>query len=90
MEVKNHLDRAVSIEVRERLPVTREGESDIEVVERSSDPTWEDLKQEVPPLEGGRAWRVEVPAGGERLLRASYAIRIPQNHEIVGGNRREG
>jgi len=90
VEVKNHLERAVTIEVRERLPVTREGENDIEVVERSSDPTWEDLKQELPPLEGGRAWRVEVPAGGERMLRASYTIRIPQNHEIVGGNRREG
>jgi hypothetical protein len=90
VEVKNHLERPVTIEVRERLPITREGEGDIEVVERSSDPAWEDLKQELPPLQGGRAWRVEVPAGGERTLRASYAIRIPQNHEIVGGNRREG
>lgn len=89
VEVRNHLERAVTIEVRERLPVTREGESDIEVVERSAEPAWEDLKQEVPPLQGGRAWRVEVPAGGEKTLRASYAIRIPQNHEIVGGNRRE-
>ena len=70
--------------------MTREGESDIEVVERSADPAWEDLAQETPPLQGGRAWRVEVPAGGERTLRALYTIRIPQNHEIVGGNRREG
>lgn len=90
VEVKNHLERPVTIEVRERLPVTRDGESDIEVVERSVEPAWEDLKQEVPPLQGGRAWRVEVPASGERTLRATYTIRIPQNHEIVGGNRREG
>lgn len=90
VEVRNHLDRTVTLEVRERLPVTREGEGDIEVVERSAEPAWEDLKQDVPPLQGGRAWRVEVPAGGEKTLRASYTIRIPQNHELVGGNRREG
>lgn len=90
VEVKSHLERAAVVEVRERLPVTRDGESDIEVVERSVDPPWEDLKQEVPPLQGGRVWKVEVPAGGEHTLRASWSIRIPQNHEIVGGNRREG
>jgi uncharacterized protein (TIGR02231 family) len=90
VEVNNHLDRPATVEVRERLPVTREGESDIEVVERSIDPAWEDLKQEDPPLEGGRVWKVEVPAGGERTLRATWSIRIPQNHELVGGNRREG
>jgi Domain of unknown function (DUF4139) len=90
VEVRNHLERPVAIEVRERLPVVPEGESDIEVVERKSDPAWEDLAQDDPPLEGGRAWKVEVPAGGERTLQATYAIRIPQNHEIVGGNRREG
>lgn len=90
VEIRNNLDRAAVLEVRERLPVTREGESDIEIVERSVDPAWEDLRQDVPPLEGGRRWKVEVPAGGERTLRASFAIRIPQHHEIVGGNRREG
>jgi len=90
VEIKNHLPRPATVEVRERLPVTREGESDVEVMERAVDPAWDDLKQEVPLLRGGRAWKVEVPAGGERTLRASYAIRIPQNHEIVGGNRREG
>jgi hypothetical protein len=90
VEVRNHLERPATVEVRERLPVTREAESDIEVVERSVDPPWDDLRQDTPPLEGGRAWKVEVPAGGERTLRATYAIRIPQSHEIVGGNRREG
>jgi hypothetical protein len=90
VEVHNHLERPATIEVRERLPVTREGESDVEVIERSVDPAWDDLKQETPRLQGGRAWKVEVPAGGERTLRATYVIRIPQNHEIVGGNRREG
>jgi hypothetical protein len=90
VEVSNHLERPATVEVRERLPVTRDGESDIEVVERSIEPPWEDLKQEDPPLAGGRAWKVEVPAGGERKLQATFSIRIPQNHEIVGGNRREG
>jgi hypothetical protein len=33
---------------------------------------------------------VDVPAGGERTLCATFAIRIPKDHEIVGGNRREG
>ncbi len=90
VEVRNNLERPATIEVRERLPVTREGESDIEISERSVEPAWDEHEQHDPPLAGGRAWKVEVPAGGERTLRAAYSIRIPQNHEIVGGNRREG
>src|SRR5690606_1291908 len=90
VEVKSHLAVAATVEVRERLPVTREGEDDIEVVERAVEPAWDELEQEDPPLRGGRAWRVEVPAAGERTLTATWSIRIPHNHEIVGGNRREG
>ncbi|MCX4244526.1 DUF4139 domain-containing protein [Paraliomyxa miuraensis] len=90
IDIKNRLTVAATVEVRERLPVTREGEGDIEVTERSVEPAWDEHLQHEPPLQGGRAWKVEVPAGGERALKASYAIRIPKDHELVGGNRREG
>lgn len=90
VEVRNNLERPATIEVRERLPVVPEHESDIEVSEHGVEPAWDELVQEEPPLKGGRAWKVEVPAGGERTLRATFSIRIPQNHELVGGNRREG
>jgi uncharacterized protein (TIGR02231 family) len=90
VELKSNLPAAATVEVRERLPVLREGEDDIEVVERSIEPAWDEHEQHDPPLRGGRAWTVEVPAGGERTLRAAWSIRIPKDHEIVGGNRREG
>lgn len=90
IEVRSHLPAPATVEIRERLPVTREGEDDVEVLERQVDPPWDEHEQEDPPLRGGRAWKVEVPAGGERTLSAAYTIRIPKDHEIVGGNRREG
>ncbi len=90
VEVRNNLAQPAQVELRERLPVLEEDEDDIELSVRSVEPEWDELEQEDPPLEGGRRWRVEVPAGGERRLEAVWSIRIPQNHELVGGNRREG
>ena len=89
LEVANHLSRTALVEIRERVPVTREGDDDIEVEEREVDPPWEEYEQKPSPLEGGRVWKVEVPAGGKRELRATWVASIPSGYELVGGNRRE-
>ncbi len=89
VELANHLEHAATVEVRERVPVPDEHQDDIEINERTVDPAWDELTQDDPPLEGGRVWKVEVPAGAERTLAATWAIRIPHTHELVGGNRRE-
>ena len=40
-------------------------------------------------LRGGYRWRVAVPAGQNKRLRAGYEVKIANKLELVGGNRRE-
>jgi hypothetical protein len=90
IELSNQLARDAEIEVRERLPVTREGEDDIAVKEGHVSPPWEEWEpEEDDALEGGRRWQITVPAGEKSTLSAEYTIRIAAKHELVGGNRRE-
>lgn len=89
IDVSNHLQRTATVEIRERVPTTREGDEDVTVEEREVVPPWEEYEQDRSPLEGGRVWKVEVPPGGERKLEATWVARIPSQHELVGGNRRE-
>ena len=89
IELANHLPQAVAVEVRERLPHVPEGVEDVQFELGSVSPRWQDYEQKEPPLSSGRAWKVEVPAGGQRKLAASWSATIPKDHELVGGNRRE-
>ena len=94
VEVENVSPRAVDVEVRERVPVTREGDDDIEVTLGRVEPAWEAWSPEPhapgeAKLRGGQRWRVTVPPAGKKLLRAGYEVRIPAKAELVGGNRRE-
>ena len=92
LEIQNHLPDAALVEIRERLPHVPEAASDDIAIELGEiTPDWEDYepKRPGPKLEGGKRWKLEVPAGAKRELSAKYAIRIPTNHELVGGNRRE-
>lgn len=89
IDVRNHLQRDVPIEIRERIP---QPETDAEVVVETQDiePMWEVYKQEhYKPLEGGRAWNINVEAKSTKQVKASYVVKIYANNELVGGNRRE-
>ena len=89
IDVRNHLPRAVPVEVRERIP---HPQADAEVVVETHDvtPPWEVYHQErTHPLEGGRAWNIQVGAASSAQLKASYVVKIYANNELVGGNRRE-
>ncbi|MFD3335638.1 DUF4139 domain-containing protein [Streptomyces sp. NPDC058700] len=85
VELANRLARPVTVEVRERVPVT--SEPDVRIEERAG---W------TAPAEGGpehhapgtRLWRVDLPAGGTTALDGGYEIRIPAGKALVGGNRR--
>ena len=62
IEVENVSPRPVDVEVRERIPVTREGDDDIEVTLGRVDPAWEAWAPEpdapgTPRLRGGHHWR---------------------------------
>lgn len=94
IEVENLSPRAIDLEVRERIPVAREGDDDVEVVTGKVEPTWErwipdpDAPQHARPR-GTYRWRVEISPRAKKLLRAAYEIKIAGKNELVGGNRRE-
>lgn len=94
IDIDNLSERAIDLEVRERVPVTREGDDEVEVVVGRIEPAWERWTPdpEAPRerrLRGGHRWRLSVPAGENRALRAAYEVRIAGKLELVGGNRRE-
>jgi hypothetical protein len=94
VELDNASGRAVDVEVRERVPVARDGDDDVEVVLGKIDPAWERWTPDPDApadarLRGGYRWRVALPAGGKRTLRAGYEVKIAGKLELVGGNRRE-
>jgi hypothetical protein len=94
IDVDNLSERAIELEVRERVPVAREGDDDVEVIVGRIDPAWERWTPdpEAPRerrLRGGYRWRLSVPARSKRALRAAYEVKIAGKLELVGGNRRE-
>ncbi|WP_327682052.1 DUF4139 domain-containing protein [Kitasatospora sp. NBC_00458] len=84
VELANRLGRAVTVEVRERVPVSSDAE--IRIEERADWRAPAVPSPECPP--SSRLWRVELPPGGRAELDGGYQIRIPAGKAIVGGNRR--
>jgi uncharacterized protein (TIGR02231 family) len=94
IDVDNLSARAIELEVRERIPVVRDGDAEVEVTLARVEPAWEKWTPDPDApadarLRGGYRWRVPVPAGGKKTLRAGYEIKIASKLELVGGNRRE-
>jgi hypothetical protein len=94
VELRSSLTSVATIEVRERVPTTREGDDEIEVREDEVSPTWERWEPDANDapqgrFDGGRRWRVKLEPGATRTLRARWVIRIAAKNELVGGNRRE-
>jgi hypothetical protein len=93
IEVINHLDHGIDLEVRERLPVVRDEEKEIKIELGDVSPLWRPYEPPLlaggEPLKGGRRWNLRLDAAEKQQLRAKYRIRIPSKNELVGGNRRE-
>jgi uncharacterized protein (TIGR02231 family) len=94
IDVENLAPRAIELEIRERVPVTREGDDDVEVLIGKTDPPWEPWAPDATGprearLRGGHRWKLAIAPNGKKLVRASYEIKIAGKHELVGGNRRE-
>ncbi|MCX4733729.1 DUF4139 domain-containing protein [Streptomyces sp. NBC_01363] len=86
VELANGLARPVTVEVRERVPVTFEPDARIE--ERAD---WTAPEEGTGPdrhAPGTRLWRLDLPAGATAALDGGYEIRIPTGKALVGGNRR--
>ncbi|MBA3461652.1 MAG: DUF4139 domain-containing protein [Deltaproteobacteria bacterium] len=94
IDVENLSGRAVDLEIRERVPVTREGDDEVEVIAGKVEPAWErwtpdpgaprDLR-----LRGGYRWKLALPASTKKTVRAAYEVKIAGKLELIGGNRRE-
>lgn len=94
IDVENLSSRAIDLEVRERIPVTRDGDDDVEVISGRVEPAWERWTPDPSApreqrLRGGYRWKLAVPSSQKRTLRTSYEVKIAGKHELVGGNRRE-
>ncbi|MFF3325010.1 DUF4139 domain-containing protein [Streptomyces sp. NPDC002889] len=86
VELANRLARPVTVEVRERVPVT--SEPDVRIEERAD---WTAPENGTGPdrhAPGTRVWRLDLPAGATATLDGGYEIRIPTGKALVGGNRR--
>ncbi|WP_327365946.1 DUF4139 domain-containing protein [Streptomyces sp. NBC_01217] len=86
VELANRLARPVTVEVRERVPVT--SDPDVRIEERAD---WTAPEEGTGPdrqAPGTRVWRLDLPAGANAALDGGYEIRIPTGKALVGGNRR--
>ena len=88
IELRNLLRVPAQIEVRERVPVTRDGEEHLKVT-ASAKPPWEPYDPPEGLLRGGYAWKVQIQPSEVMHLHAAYTISMPAKMEIATGNRRE-
>ncbi|WP_327417759.1 DUF4139 domain-containing protein [Streptomyces sp. NBC_01233] len=86
VELANGLARPVTVEVRERVPVT--SDPDVRIEERADWTAPEEGKGPEHHAPGTRLWRLDLPAGATVALGGGYEIRIPTGKALVGGNRR--
>ncbi|MCI0342160.1 MAG: DUF4139 domain-containing protein [Planctomycetales bacterium] len=89
VEVSNGLPRPALVEVRERVPVPKEGEDHLKIAVGAVEPPWETYDPDDHALKGGHRWLVTVEPGKPRTLRATYTVQIPSKQELSGGNRRD-
>ncbi len=94
IDIENVSPRAIDLEVRERIPVARENDDDVEVTLGRVEPAWERFTPDPATpqdrqLRGGHRWKLAIPPAQNRTLRASYEVKIAAKYELVGGNRRE-
>jgi hypothetical protein len=86
--LRNLLRTPAEIEVRERVPVAREGEEHLKVTTRAT-PPWQPYEPPEESLRGGYRWQIRMAPTEETRLHAAYHITIPAKMEVAGGNRRE-
>ncbi|MDX3692531.1 DUF4139 domain-containing protein [Streptomyces europaeiscabiei] len=86
VELANRLAGPITVEVRERVPVT--SEPGVRIDERADWTTPEEGTGPDHHAPGTRVWRVDLPAGSTADLDGGYEIRIPTGKALAGGNRR--
>ena len=78
--VKNLYGRPVKVKLVDRIPVSRDGEVEVELLEGTTKPT----EKEDPMKPGVRVHVVELPAKGEKAIELAYEVRWPKGQAITG------
>ncbi|MFJ4467013.1 DUF4139 domain-containing protein [Streptomyces sp. NPDC089424] len=86
VELANRLAVDITVEVRERVPVT--SEADVRIEEKADWSAPAPGAEAEPHAPGTRLWRIELPARATVALDGGYVIRIPVGKALTGGNRR--
>jgi uncharacterized protein DUF4139 len=89
--VGNRLPYPVTVQVRERVPVSHD--KDVRIDEHEPRPAWTAATapvagQEDAYVSGVRTWNVPLEPGADATLTGGYTIRVPAGKAVVGGNRR--
>ncbi|MCB9644228.1 MAG: mucoidy inhibitor MuiA family protein [Myxococcales bacterium] len=89
IELRSHLSQAVQVEIIERLPLSSDPKT-ISILNEHSHPKASPYDQEERqrPIEGGRIWRLELPAQGEQDIIFRYTVALPAKHQLDQGSRR--
>jgi hypothetical protein len=88
IDIHNGSSAPIDLEVRERVPIKREDDKEVEIVVEAVEPAWKEYSQE-QTLSGGYRWLLAVDPGQKRKLYAKYVVKLSSKQELVGGNRRE-
>jgi hypothetical protein len=90
IEVANRLNAAIEVEVREVIPTAAPNEKDVKIEEQNASPAWQKIETPIDGLvhPGARRWIIQIPPQQTSKLSAQYAIKMPNDRMLVGGNRR--
>ncbi|MHA6762881.1 DUF4139 domain-containing protein [Streptacidiphilus sp. PAMC 29251] len=88
IDLANRLGRPVTVEVRERVPVS--DDKDVRVEEQSATPPWKAVppEQDEQHRRGMRVWRITLAPHARQRLNGGYEIRLPVAKALFDGNRR--
>lgn len=76
ISVKNTRSEAVSIDVKEQIPISTEKEIEIKLLEASN--------AKVDDKKGELSWNLNLKAGEAKKLRVSYSVKLPKDKVISG------
>ncbi len=80
IEVANLHKRAMTIEVRDQLPVARDERIEVELLEATTEPTAEDAED----VTGVLAWTYDYRPGETREITFAYAVAFPEKASVYG------
>ena len=89
IEVRSKLAEAVEVEVIERVPVSRDDEIEVKVLEVSPKAEPYSQKDRGQVIQGGRLFSLQLKPGESKRCTLEYRITIPSKQVLKGGNRRD-